>query len=208
MVARATGRPFGALGRIGIVAGMHVAVVLLVANSLGFHPLALPPRVIGEILNEPVRPAEPPPVVTPTQQTAQNVIVPMPENPTFEHESDVAITAQRVERDEIPVHVVPPPPTDTLVGVQNDPRHPLTQPPYPPDAIRQGNEGSAIVEIYVLPNGHIGDARIVKSTGFESLDRATLAEARRNWRMKPATKNGVPVADWHRLSVVFRLENR
>ena len=28
-------RSLGALGRMGIVAGMHVAVVLLVANSLG-----------------------------------------------------------------------------------------------------------------------------------------------------------------------------
>ena len=36
-----------------------------------------------------------------------------------------------------------------------------------------------------------GDARVVKSTGFEELDRAALAEAKRNWRLLPATRDGV-----------------
>ena len=58
-----------------------------------------------------------------------------------------------------------------IVGVRSDPRHPLSQPPYPPAIIREGNQGTVDIEVYVLPNGRVGDARIVKSTGFERLDR-------------------------------------
>jgi protein TonB len=64
------------------------------------------------------------------------------------------------------------------------------------------------VEIYVMPDGRVGDARIVKSSGFERLDQVTLDEARRSWRMLPATRNGEPFAQWHRLRVVFKLTTR
>jgi protein TonB len=208
MVARASGRPYGALGRIGIVAGFHAAVILLVANSMGFHPLKLPEDMTGVVLSDPSIPPPLPPPVIPTQQTATDVFVPAPVDPTYESDSQNTITAQRVDPDHVPVEVTPPQPATNLVGIQNDPRHPLTQPPYPQADIREGNEGSAIVEIFVRPDGRIGDARIVKSTGFASLDRATLEEARRNWRMKPATRDGVAFGEWHRLSVVFRLQNR
>ena len=57
--------------------------------------------------------------------------------------------------------------------------------------IREGNQGTIDIEVYVLPNGRVGDARVVKSTGFEELDLAALAEAKRNWRLLPATRDGV-----------------
>ena len=92
---------------------------------------------------------------------------------------------------------------DTLVSARNDPRHALTQPPYPASYIRQGIEGNVDLEILVQPNGRIGDARIVRSSGYDLFDRAALDEARRNWRMLPATRNGEPYAQWYRLRVVY-----
>ena len=74
--------------------------------------------------------------------------------------------------------------------------------------IRAGNTGTADIEVYVLPNGRVGDARIVKSTGFESLDRSAMEEAKRKWRLAPATRDGVPFAQWHRLRVTFRLNQQ
>ena len=74
--------------------------------------------------------------------------------------------------------------------------------------IRAGNTGTADIEVYVLPNGRVGDARIVKSTGFEALDRSALEEAKRKWRLAPATRDGVPFAQWHRLRVTFRLNQQ
>ncbi len=71
-----------------------------------------------------------------------------------------------------------------------------------------GNQGSVDIEIYVLPNGRVGDARVLRSSGFERMDQSALEEARRRWRMLPATRDGEPFAQWHRLRVVFKLKNQ
>ena len=60
----------------------------------------------------------------------------------------------------------------------------------------------------MLPNGRVGDARVVKSTGFEELDQSAIDEAKRNWRLMPATRDGVPIAQWHRLRVTFKLNEQ
>jgi TonB family protein len=49
---------------------------------------------------------------------------------------------------------------------------------------------------------------VLRSTGFPALDQSAMAEAKKRWRMLPATRDGVPFAQWHRLRVVFKLENR
>jgi protein TonB len=105
-----------------------------------------------------------------------------------------------------PPSVTPPQPQ--LVGVRPDPRHPLSKPEYSPRMIREGNQGTIEVEVYVMPNGRVADARVVKSTGFAELDLAAIAEAKRNWRLMPATRNGEPIAQWHRLRVTFKLNER
>jgi TonB family protein len=74
--------------------------------------------------------------------------------------------------------------------------------------IREGKAGSADVEVYVLPTGRVADARIIRSSGFEELDQSTLAEAKRKWRLLPATRDGVPIAQWHRLRVTFKLNQQ
>lgn len=42
---------------------------------------------------------------------------------------------------------------------------------YPPDAIRLGQQGKNVVEFYLHPNGDITELRIIKSSGYEILDR-------------------------------------
>ena len=54
----------------------------------------------------------------------------------------------------------------------------------------------------------MGEARIVRSTGFERLDRSALEEARRSWRLIPATRDGVPIAQWYKVRVTFKLTNQ
>ncbi|HEU5134219.1 MAG TPA: energy transducer TonB, partial [Steroidobacteraceae bacterium] len=95
-----------------------------------------------------------------------------------------------------------------IVSVRQDPRHPLSKPPYSARMIREGSQGTIDLEVFVQPNGRVSDARVVKSTGFEELDLAALAEAKRNWRLLPATRDGVPIAQWHRLRVTFKLNER
>jgi periplasmic protein TonB len=211
MVARTSQRlPFGAMGRIVVVAGMHAAALYLIAMSLGIAP---PLQIVKtELISvpEPVVPEDPLPVMRPDVQRPDIPQLPMPEPQIPVDDLAPTITAELVPVDELPSQpqsgsALPVP---IIASPQIDPRRPLSRPPYPPEVIRLNGEGSAVVEIYVMENGRVGDARIVKSSGFEALDRATLNEAKRNWRLKPGTRDGVPVAQWHRLTVAFRLEDR
>jgi periplasmic protein TonB len=212
MNTRAEKHPLGALGRIGFVAGMHVALLFVLARSFGMMP---PPDIVrteGVVIDELNEPEPPPPLPT----------------PDVEYQSQEVFVAQH----EVPIDVENDPPQDitppagpdiiggegggsgrgvvmpSIVGVQSDPRHPLTQPPYHPADIREGNQGAVEVEVYVLPDGRVGDARIMKSSGFPRMDRATLDEAKRRWRLIPATRDGVPVAQWYPLRVVFKLKTQ
>ena len=200
-------RPLGALGRMGIVAAMHVGVLYLIASSMGIVPSIVPTKTEATIIDEPPPSDDPPPPANPVR--FDNPPLVFPDNPPpLDFERDDPIT---------------PPPSDpverrdpggsaevrpVIVGVSQDARYPLSQPPYPPSDVRAGNTGTAEVEVYVLPNGRVGDARIVKSTGFASLDQSALTEAKRKWRLAPATRDGVPFAQWHRLRVTFKLNEQ
>lgn len=68
-------------------------------------------------------------------------------------------------------------------------------PQYTADAMRARVQGSVWVECVVLPDGTVGDARVVRSLDrVFGLDEQALAAARR-WRFKPGRLNGqaVPV---------------
>jgi len=200
----------GTLGRMGIVAGMHVAAFYMIARSLGIIPTE-PATIPLETTFEEVRQTreDPPPATDPTFERT-TVILPEPETvPVDPPASDDRIGATFQPADRIPLTgsgTADPEPA--FINARQDARHPLSQPPYPPTDIRMGNEGNADVEVYVLPNGRVGDARIVRSTGYERLDKSALDEAKRNWRLVPATRDGQPVAQWCKVRVTFKLTTR
>lgn len=202
-------RPLGALGRMSLVAGLHVAVLFAIARSLGIGaPMEPPPPMVSEIIQE-TRPPEvlpriPEPDVTTTQQSVVLPLVPI-DDMAFEPQDVISGPPPDAVFVEDPPPVMPQP---KLVGVRQDPRHPLSKPEYSPRMIREGNQGTIEVEVYVMPNGRVADARVVKSTGFTELDLAAMAEAKRNWKLLPATRDGVPIAQWHRLRVTFKLNER
>ena len=209
MSARIAARhPWGALGRMGIVAGMHAALVFVVAGALVIKSEAPPEVMVGDVIDEPKRAVEPPPETRPDLRPV-DLHVPPPVDPQYEREEIVQSEIMGVP--DIPrigenIEGGSAEPMPVIQDVRQDPRRPLTQPYYPPGEIRAGNEGNADIEVYVLPNGRVGDARIVRSTGHPRLDQAALEEARKNWRLIPATRDGVAFAQWHRLRVVFQLK--
>jgi protein TonB len=194
---------------MGIVAGMHVAAFYLIASSLGIVPPLVevaPPDI--RIIEQPES-RDPLPTIPQPQQYDPTVYVPTPEPvPTEPAESDTRIVAVVNDHPPIIQEVVPPARTVQLTGVRMDSRHPLSQPAYPLSDIRQGNEGTAEIEVYVLPSGRIGDVRVIRSAGSPTLDQSAIDEAKRKWRMLPATRDGEPYAQWHRLKVTFNLKNR
>lgn len=88
---------------------------------------------------------------------------------------------------------------------RSDTRRPLTQPEYPPSSRRAGEAGSVILEVYVLENGRVGEARVKQSSGFPRLDEAAVREVKRSWRLVPGTENGKPVPMWGQFAVTFKL---
>ncbi len=207
MNARIAARhPWQSLGRMGIVAGMHAALLFVVAGALVIKKDVMPQVMTGTVIDDPKPPTEPPPTISPRLQPT-DLHIPEPVFPTIQQET----TAQ----DTIDAQVLPPDgvvdpqgsadPVPVIQGVRIDPRRPLTQPAYPASDTRLGNEGTVDLEVYVLPDGRVGDARIVRSTGHPRLDQSALDEAKKNWRLLPATRDGVAIPQWHRLRVVFRL---
>ena len=202
-------RPLGALGRISLVAALHAGLLLVIANSLGLVPPLAMPATSATVINEDRPIEDPPPAPEPDlNESHRTVYVPAPDTHLEFEQPDVIIGPPP------DLGEVDPPRGGTavtealLVGVRQDRRFPLSQPPYPPSEIRAGHTGSAVIEFFVLPHGRVGDARIVRSTGYDALDRSSLEEAKRKWRLVPATRDGVPFAQWHRLRVVFKLNQQ
>jgi len=198
-------RPVGALGRMTVVAGIHLAVFYFIARGLGIAP------ALGPLETEPVTPIDiprpieriptPPVIIEEARPYVPEPVVPI------DTPSDPPITADVRPIEQIPIE----PATGSAVtevpttSVMQDSRHPLTQPAYPPASKRDGEQGAGIVEVLVLPNGRVGDVRIASTTGYERLDRAAILEAKQSWRFKPATRAGEAVAQWYKVRVVFKL---
>jgi TonB family protein len=78
-------------------------------------------------------------------------------------------------------------------------------PTYTSDAMRQKIAGTVKVEAVVLPDGTVGDARIVESLDKTyGLDEAALSAARQ-WTFDPGTLGARPVAVMVTLTLEFRL---
>ena len=95
-----------------------------------------------------------------------------------------------------------------IVGVQPDPRHPLSQPPYPPADDPRGQPGHGRHRGLRAAERPRRRRAHRQEHWIRALDRATLDEAKRNWRLMPATRDGVPFAQWHRLRVIFKLNEQ
>jgi len=73
---------------------------------------------------------------------------------------------------------------------------------YPPIARRMGWEGRVLVGFVLEPNGDIRDLKVLKSSGYEVLDREALDAIRRSYRDFPKPPISVVV----KLPVNFKLE--
>jgi len=70
-------------------------------------------------------------------------------------------------------------------------------------ALIQGTVGLAAV---VLPNGRVGDVRVIRSLDrANGMDREAIGAAKR-WRFRPGTLNGEPVPVIVRIDMTFRLK--
>jgi protein TonB len=190
-----------------VIVVLHAGMFWLLNSGLSHKIVDV---VLGPIetrmIEEAPLPDEPPPPPPPKIETPPP-FVPPPEiaiELPAERTNSTAIQQTTTKR---PVAKAPPPPAAKMVRTapRSNARRPLTQPDYPPSSRRAGEEGTVVLEVYVLENGRVGEARIKKSSGHPRLDEAALREVKRSWRLLPGTENGKPVPMWGQFAVTFKL---
>ncbi|HLV80386.1 MAG TPA: TonB family protein [Chthonomonadaceae bacterium] len=111
-----------------------------------------------------------------------------------------------------PVETKPAPVTKPMPSAPATPAFTQAEPlpdhsPLPsiPDDMRGDSlDKSCVAEFTVEPDGAPSDIKIVQSSGYEELDRIALDTARQ-WRFKPATREGQPVQSQVRLHIEFQV---
>jgi len=78
---------------------------------------------------------------------------------------------------------------------------------YPPDAIKQHEEGTATIGIALAMDGTVAQAVVTQSSGFPDLDAHTLELVRR-WHWVPANLNGRTLTSSIYFRVVWRLSEK
>ena len=73
-----------------------------------------------------------------------------------------------------------------------------------PDDISRPLDATVVVDVTVGPDGAPTTAEISQSTGKRELDRLAV-EAAKQWRFKPATRDGEPVESKVRLHIEFQV---
>lgn len=63
-----------------------------------------------------------------------------------------------------------------------------------------------MLDVYILPNGTVGEIKLNRSSGFTRLDDAAL-EAVKNWKYVPAKRGDKPIAFWYVQPISFVLNN-
>jgi protein TonB len=81
----------------------------------------------------------------------------------------------------------------------------VTRPNYPKGAFKKGIEGTVLVELVIDREGHVRQARVLKSV--PELDDAAL-KCVKGWRFAAAVKNGEPVATIAHVPVMFKIKVR
>jgi TonB family protein len=80
------------------------------------------------------------------------------------------------------------------------------KPTYTREAMDQKIQGSVWLETVVLATGDVGDVVVSRSLDVEyGLDQQAIA-ATKQWKFKPATKDGKPVAVWVTIELTFTLK--
>ena len=195
-----------------LVGGLHLAVIWALLNGLQIHSTSAL-RAADLVADFPDRPPPPPTTFQAPQVDPQDIKFTEP--PPRPIDVDTTETAPVATFNDRPVqpqgldnHGGTAEPEPVINAAAVDPHHPLTQPPYPMPSRHFSEEGALVLDILVGADGHVRDAKVSRSSGFDRLDQAALSEAKQHWRLRPATRNGVAFEQWLTLRVVFRLAER
>lgn len=183
-----------------------ICFLFLVIGAVGFNPPKTHIRPLSE-LNESIPIIIAPPEETPPPPTEQ----PPEPQPSTEATPDAPVVATVVAADastvafavpvEGPVVLAPtrfaaPPPQNlkapsnarpvALGAAEEDWGGSSNQPDYPGVAVRNGYQGTVALEITFDPAGAVLSTRVLKSSGYNSLDNAAMEKVKKNLRLRVA----------------------
>ncbi|NQD38977.1 energy transducer TonB [Permianibacter sp. IMCC34836] len=193
----------------------HAFVAYTLAEHKAQPPKQEEPPVKVALIQEPPPPPPPPPPPEPRPETPPPP-KPKPKPPVTPPENPIQVPPQP-ESDDVPFvmgQTDMTPSTDPgPVAVQEGPVFVKARyvsdgsnknPKYPPEALRNGDEGEVKLRLRISATGEVLDVEIVKNARNRDLGRSAVAAVKR-WRFQPATENGAGVESVLDFVVVFRL---
>lgn len=197
---------------------LHVLGLVWAAQQLSVsEPVVTPPSVVGVLVAPEPEPAPPPPKPEPKPvPTPKPVAKPTPK-PTPKPEPVREVAQEPVQQ------AAPTPPAPPSAPVQQatpapEAPAPVTPPrtdaahlnnpapQYPALSRRLGEQGRVMLDVYILPDGSVGEIKLNRSSGFPRLDNAAL-QAVKTWKYVPAKRGGKPIPFWYVQPVSFVLNN-
>ena len=207
----------GSLGVAVAINGAVVAALMLASPSVTTKIFDPPIETYVVPPDAPPPPPEPTPtrphqLTTPRERL--NVPIPTVTTPTADFVTHIDPTPFPPPGDSIgtgtggvavdPPTPLPPP---ALVGPSIDGRYAdAIQPTYPTEDRRAEREGRVVVRVLVGMNGRVKQVERVEATS-DAFYRVTERQALSRWRFKPATRGGIPIEGWYKLSLRFELKD-
>ena len=202
------------------IAGIAAAVAFNAALLLLLLvPISAPPPIAVEdvpyrwVLPAQKKPDPPPPVQvpvtrpqapTPQTSTQPQTVAPPVEQVVVEQgslQADAAIeTPAAAPLNAMPANAGP------LPGVRLEYAD-APPPPYPRDALRDGLEGTVLLQVLVDTDGRPLEVLIQRSSGHRRLDDTARRHVLRRWSFRPAMKDGQAVRAWGLVPIDFYLHN-
>jgi protein TonB len=195
---------------IGIVVLLHVVAIWALATGL-IQNLAskLPAEFKAEVIPPKEANKPPPPPPPPELQKPPPPFVPPPEiSIQTEAAPTNTITVQKNFATPPPPPRVVAPPKPVGITAPASIGAPHTCPAarwYPSIAVRLNQQGTTTLSFTINVDGSVSDAKVAKSSGYDSLDQAAIRCVEASWHYKPALDNGHPVAAPWKADVTWNL---
>jgi len=204
---------------------LHVLGLVWAAQQLSVsEPVVTPPSVVGVLVAPEPEPAPPPPKPVPPPPKPEPKPVPTPKpvakptpKPTPKPEPVREVAPEPVQQAAPAAPTPPAPPVQQATPAPEAPA-PVTPPrtdaahlnnpapQYPALSRRLGEQGRVMLDVYILPDGSVGEIKLNRSSGFPRLDNAAL-QAVKTWKYVPAKRGDKPIPFWYVQPVSFVLNN-
>jgi protein TonB len=185
---------------LAVVVLVNVGAAIAVMNGFGttfFTPPAETEVVMieePEVVEEEVEP--PPPIDVELPPPPPQVILPdfVFETPPPQEAALTQVVSTPTPAPPPPVQAKPAPPPPVTLKSRPKPGRRFEKPEYPSAALRAGEQGEVVVSVCVDKDGRMSDVKLVKSSGSQRLDDATVKGLPRT-RLDPAIgTDGKPIA--------------